>query len=192
KYKRWYEAQGLDFTHTCLCMESDISELKFKPSKFPLGFKIESLAEISRNEIHKCFFETFKEGSDRFILSLDGEQREDFFDMFFDKTTLNEASYALLKEGKLIGFLVAREAGEAIELGPLGIHPEFQGKGLGKALLGLSLTKIIEQGHKISYLEVDSENHVAYELYRKYGFDTISKKVGYSWMAPKERIRRKI
>jgi len=56
-------------------------------------------------------------------------------------------------------------------LGPLGVHPACQGRGIGKALLGAFLTMVDDQGLP-AYLETDVDRNVA--LYEKFGFRVIA------------------
>jgi ribosomal protein S18 acetylase RimI-like enzyme len=53
----------------------------------------------------------------------------------------------------------------------LGIIPEYQGKGFGKAMLELLLKDLIEENIEKIMIEVDSENENAFNLYKKCGFE---------------------
>jgi ribosomal protein S18 acetylase RimI-like enzyme len=57
-------------------------------------------------------------------------------------------------------------------LGPIGVHPEFQGRGAGKAMLAAFLAMVDEQGLP-AYLETDVERNVV--LYEKFGFKVIAR-----------------
>ncbi len=52
----------------------------------------------------------------------------------------------------------------------VGIRPDLRGRGLGEALLHLTLREIAARGHAAAALDVDSGNTVALSLYRKAGF----------------------
>src|SRR5262245_36613870 len=56
-------------------------------------------------------------------------------------------------------------------LGPIGVHPELQGRGLGKALLSTFLRSIDEQ-RAPAYLETDVDRNVL--LYEQFGFRVIA------------------
>lgn len=56
-------------------------------------------------------------------------------------------------------------------LGPIGVHPELQGRGIGKAMLAAFLDMADDQGSP-AYLETDADRNVA--LYEKFGFKIIS------------------
>jgi ribosomal protein S18 acetylase RimI-like enzyme len=59
-------------------------------------------------------------------------------------------------------------------IGPIGVIPEFQGQGVGKALLGSFLEMADQQG-PFAYLETDVDQNV--ELYEKFGFRVIDQAV---------------
>jgi ribosomal protein S18 acetylase RimI-like enzyme len=56
-------------------------------------------------------------------------------------------------------------------LGPIGVHPDLQGRGVGKAILGTFLKMVDEQGSS-AYLETDVDRNVA--LYEQFGFKVIA------------------
>ena len=53
----------------------------------------------------------------------------------------------------------------------MGISPKYQGQGYGKEILNLLIEKMMDMDINDILLEVDSENHVAYNLYTKSGFE---------------------
>jgi ribosomal protein S18 acetylase RimI-like enzyme len=55
-------------------------------------------------------------------------------------------------------------------LGPIGVHPETQGRGIGRALLSAFLQRVDEQ-QLPAYLETDVDRNVA--LYETFGFQVI-------------------
>jgi len=55
-------------------------------------------------------------------------------------------------------------------LGPIGIHPDLQGQGVGSALLSAFL-KTVDQQRSSAYLETDADRNVV--LYEKFGFSVI-------------------
>jgi len=57
-------------------------------------------------------------------------------------------------------------------LGPIGVHPELQGRGVGKALLSSFLGAIDEQRIP-AYLETDVDRNVS--LYEQFGFGVIAR-----------------
>lgn len=55
-------------------------------------------------------------------------------------------------------------------VGPIGVHPELQGRGIGKAMLAAFLDTADSQGSP-AYLETDVDRNVA--LYERFGFKVI-------------------
>ena len=52
----------------------------------------------------------------------------------------------------------------------IGVHPKFQGKGIGKQVLLAGIKSLYQQGARSILLEVDSDNKNAISLYKKIGF----------------------
>lgn len=59
------------------------------------------------------------------------------------------------------------------------IHPQYQGKGLGKFLLGQLLQLAKELGLERATLEVRESNHQALGLYQKFGFQEAGRRPNY-------------
>ena len=59
-------------------------------------------------------------------------------------------------------------------VGMTGVHPDYRGKKLGKAIVLTGMHELIERGADRIELEVDSENIPARELYYKLGFEKVS------------------
>ena len=57
-------------------------------------------------------------------------------------------------------------------VGPIGVHFEYQGQGIGKALLGSFLKMVDEQGSP-AYLETDVDRNV--KLYGTFGFRVVAR-----------------
>lgn len=68
---------------------------------------------------------------------------------------------------------------EEAHLTILGIHPDFQGQGLGKLLLFYLLKDAIKRQLERATLEVKESNHVALSLYQKFGFKIAGKRKKY-------------
>jgi ribosomal protein S18 acetylase RimI-like enzyme len=59
-------------------------------------------------------------------------------------------------------------------VGPIGVHPDVQGRGVGKALLGSFLVTADERGSPV-FLETDVDRNVA--LYEKFGFEIVGEEM---------------
>ena len=60
-----------------------------------------------------------------------------------------------------------------------GVHPDYQGQGLGKAAVAAGIAYLKATGVDAVELEVDSENEAARELYLKVGFQKFRETVWY-------------
>ena len=76
----------------------------------------------------------------------------------------------------VLGFLCFRVIAEESELLNLGVHPEHQEKGWGRALMDFYLRFCREAKVKTSYLEVDSLNHRALRLYESLSYQAVGKR----------------
>ncbi len=75
--------------------------------------------------------------------------------------------------GKLIGFCCVSiyAEGTTLWIRELAVHPDFQGKGFGKELMGMAIKYGLSKGAQKSFLAVDIENKTAIHLYEYYGYE---------------------
>lgn len=88
-------------------------------------------------------------------------------------------------EGTLIGYFIALDIVDEMELLKIAVGREFQGKGYGRILLDkvLELARLLDM--ESVFLEVRESNTPAIGLYRKTGFKTVGIRPGY-YVQPKE------
>ena len=60
-----------------------------------------------------------------------------------------------------------------------GVHPEYRGRGIGRAVVTAGIAHLVERGANFVDLEVESENAPARELYLKLGFRKVGRSVWY-------------
>ncbi len=77
-----------------------------------------------------------------------------------------------------VGVWHVAAAGEA-HIVSIGVRTEYRGLGLGEALLLAAIERAIESGLGKVTLEVRVSNHVAQNLYKKYGFMERGRRRGY-------------
>jgi mycothiol synthase len=82
---------------------------------------------------------------------------------------------ALLMAGdEVVGYCWTQTAGEDTSIVGsvlmVGVHPKYQGKGLGRAVLFFGMTSLLQRGTQVVELTVDRENAAARELYTSVGF----------------------
>jgi mycothiol synthase len=61
----------------------------------------------------------------------------------------------------------------------LGVAPNYRGKGIGRELMIIGLTRLRERGLKVAELTVDSENEAACALYESLGFEVQARTLWY-------------
>ena len=88
------------------------------------------------------------------------------------------------RNGKMIGFLLLMDRGEAAQLRYFLIEPEYRGIGLGSKLLNLYMDFLSECGYKASYLWTTHELHSAISLYKKFGFTLTEEKESTAFGKP--------
>lgn len=96
-----------------------------------------------------------------------------------------------LHDNKLAHYFVGRIDGHVVAYGgiwviledshvtTIAVHPNFRGRKYGEIMLLRLLDEAIERGASWMTLEVRESNAVAQNLYRKYGFTTVSTRKGY-------------
>ena len=79
----------------------------------------------------------------------------------------------LAEDGRCAGFCILwlDEANRVGLFEPVGVHPDFQGRGLGKALMLEGLRRLQADGMRRAIVSTESDNAAAVGLYRSSGFD---------------------
>jgi mycothiol synthase len=86
-------------------------------------------------------------------------------------------------EGRICGYVWVKATppgGSEGEIYAIGVHPAFQGSGLGTALMGAGLRRLAERGARAAMLYVEGDS-AAVRLYRRLGFAVNSTDAQYSW-----------
>lgn len=103
----------------------------------------------------------------------------------------SNAFYQEMHDNKLAHYFVGRIAGHVVAYGgiwviledshvtTIAVHPGHRGRKYGEVMLLRLLDEALERGASWMTLEVRESNAVAQNLYRKYGFTTVSTRKGY-------------
>lgn len=85
------------------------------------------------------------------------------------------------RDGRLLGFtwLKVEPGAEEGELYVLGVDPDAQGLGLGRALTAVTLERLTARGLRRAVLFTEGDNHAAVATYRRAGFDVVRRDVQY-------------
>jgi len=82
-------------------------------------------------------------------------------------------------EYAIAGFIVARMIADELHVNNVAVRPEFQGQGLGSALLQTTLAQARLRDAKVAQLEVRAGNEAAQSLYRRCGFEVVGRRRNY-------------
>ena len=109
----------------------------------------------------------------------------------FTTTWPSDAFYNELATNKLAHYYVGRAEGKIVAYGgiwvifedshitTIAVDPQARGRRYGELMLGYLLDEAIERGAAWMTLEVRESNTAAQQLYRKYGFTTVTTRKGY-------------
>jgi ribosomal protein S18 acetylase RimI-like enzyme len=83
--------------------------------------------------------------------------------------------FVWVEEGRIVGNVSLRRALEwnGFLVGNVAVHPDWQGRGIARALMETALDEISTQGGRWVGLEVEADNQVARRLYESEGFRQI-------------------
>jgi ribosomal-protein-alanine N-acetyltransferase len=81
--------------------------------------------------------------------------------------------------GPVLGYAGAWKLVDEVHVSTIAVHPRFRRRGLGELLLISLLERGMEAGMLRATLEVRLSNVAAQTLYRKYGFETVSRQRAY-------------
>lgn len=104
---------------------------------------------------------------------------------FADALVAGYEGWIARTDNTVIGFAVLMRAVDDIHLLVIGIAPEFQRTGRGRALLEFAITQAREAGMRRMLLEVRPSNAAAIAFYKRAGFEEIGRRRGY-YPAPVE------
>jgi len=149
----------------------------------PEDIVLVGMFSIDRDALVKQFFDVFGDSKDELWIDMTKEQQTVSCNYWFDRNRplVEEASYIALKDDKVVGVHIARPDGETVDVGPVGIHPNYRRQGLATALFRKSLNVLVSQGYKRVTLDVAVENTPAYTMYENLGFKKMHKKAFYVW-----------
>ena len=91
---------------------------------------------------------------------------------------------------KTVGFIVSRIAADEAEILSVAVTRSCRGQGVGRALLTRNLRRLVGQGVRTVFLEVDEDNASARKLYARCGFREVGRREGYYGGATALVLRR--
>ncbi|MDF9278798.1 ribosomal protein S18-alanine N-acetyltransferase [Arthrobacter sp. EH-1B-1] len=96
-------------------------------------------------------------------------------ELFFDEFAQTETREYLIAEvdGELIGYCGVMVVGRTADIQTIGVLPEYEGRGIGTAMLTSMLKEARRRGAAETLLEVREDNPRARRLYELFGFEHI-------------------
>ena len=80
---------------------------------------------------------------------------------------------------RLAGFIMSRVVEDEAEILSVAVDRRQRGRGLARKLLDLHMRRLAGLGVRTVFLEVDEHNDPAIRLYRRAGFDEVSRRANY-------------
>lgn len=84
-----------------------------------------------------------------------------------------------LFDEKVIGYVGIKKILDEGHIMNIAVHPEYQGLSMGKYLMKEIIEKAKDNNIKKITLEVDKDNEVAQNLYKKFGFISFGERKNY-------------
>lgn len=127
------------------------------------GFR-PGLDEVEWLEVNNAAFAGHPENGDLDLAELRRRMQLDWYD---------PEGVRMAREGdRLRGFCWTKvHPGEEGEIYIIGVHPDFQGRGLGPALVGEGMRHLTAVGCRRVFLYTEGDNHPAVGMYRDLGFE---------------------
>jgi ribosomal protein S18 acetylase RimI-like enzyme len=186
EYKTWCEKSGLYRASEEVFLQVDLQnhQLPSPQPSFPDGFRFESIDNVTNDDIESSVFDAFAAGSDRLFADLTRSQQEVVVNLWFRRSQqFHRSTIIVMKDNEVVGFNVVTMNEDNARIGPVGIIPKYQRKGIMKAVLHESIKRLQEDGIKIASLETDKNNDSAINLYTKFGFKEQHTKQYFAWKA---------
>ena len=95
------------------------------------------------------------------------------------KTKPNLKHYIAEKDGKVVGFYIARQVLDQLELFSIAVDEGYKNLGIGTSLLSHLIEKSLANNIKEIWLEVSTINTPAINLYKSFGFEVMGIRKNY-------------
>ncbi len=176
-----------------------IEGLNFSVERYAFLLVREDLA-VPEVDLPECYeLRTFRQGQDEenwrkvrnaSFSTLKGSETplttEGVIKLLTDEDYLEGGMMVLFHQEKPVGVIRGADdeydGAPIMNIGPVAILPEYQGRGLGRSLLRASLRFAKEKGYKRTILSVNGENERAQALYIQEGFKQVEAVVCYQYI----------
>ncbi|MFC2054397.1 ribosomal protein S18-alanine N-acetyltransferase [Chloroflexota bacterium] len=83
------------------------------------------------------------------------------------------------RKNQVVGVIVSWLIMDEVHIATLAIHPNHRGKGIAQRLILVALREAVKKGAHQATLEVRANNIPAQELYHRFGFNVVGRRVRY-------------
>ncbi len=176
-------ARGLSFSHSMVKMHID-HEKPAKPALHPWGFKVRAMNV--RKELN--LWASIQNKLFRGITGYESVTPEDLrlhtMQSGFDPNLVVAAEVKNIIIGLCVGWSFApngkESKGRILQIKGIGVHPDFQRKGFGFALVQEVMNRAYIKGHTRTELLVSEANQAAVKLFLKLGFEERYRQLWYT------------
>ncbi|MBY0146275.1 GNAT family N-acetyltransferase [Neobacillus niacini] len=174
--------QGMKFSLERYAFLLVREDLEVPDNTLPEGYELRPFQQGQDEEnwalVRNAAFSTLK-GSETPI-TIEGVTK-----LLHDDDYLEGGMLLLFHHGRPVGVIRGADDGyedaPIMNIGPVAVTPEYQGRGLGRILLRASLQFAREKGYKRTILSVNGENERAQALYIQEGFKQVEAVVCYQY-----------
>jgi len=183
QYKEVHERAGMKQGYEWKYMEAELDSLDLRAPRLPRRPRIRPLVEVTNETLWPSYDAVFISGGDcRYASQSPKERRENFEGFFSRSVPIDEnASIVFYDNEHIIGFVKIDLIKEDAYVHGVGVVPEYRKGGLGKMILGTSMSRAAENNRKKMVLEVDVDNLAAIRLYESLGFRQVKGSISYIW-----------
>ena len=180
--RTWFEANNWTLVEDTFYMNRE-STSEIPDATLPDGYSLHPLLENADDSLYACHYAAFTTSDAREFYGLTENEKRQHFDKLYDRSqSINaEASFVLKKDDEIASMLLVISRDDEEYISVVAVHPNYRGKGLAKALLKEGIQRVREQGVINISIGVDVVNTPAVSLYRKFGFEVMSRLSFYSW-----------
>ncbi len=180
-YEEWCFRNSIPLLDYIAYMTRNLTDKEIEPRPVPDELEFMPIAEVDKDDLYECYYQSFLTGNDTEFLAIGDDQRRQRFEkMIGSKTLNNRLSCALLDEKRPIGLAVYLSRENDEHLDRFCLRQEYRGKGIAKAFLLSTMAKAKSEGVETLTLGVDITNDSAFNLYKSLGFEVSSRIITHS------------
>lgn len=181
--RAFYENNGLHLQQELVHFRKDLAKLSLSQGELPSDVKIIPLEQVAMDDLYTCWYDAFSSSLDRDFKTRKNDEQRPYFDERFERDdSYSSASFALRSNQRPIGFALVRNTHgpNNAHLWELGVHPDFQRRGLARFLISSVIHELVEQEQiETMSINCDIANTPAFNLYTSFGFKEDWRMISY-------------